>query len=342
MESIVEVVSNELQRLLRPILQHEGHAVFQVHVHSIPASSCFSARGLAGEGRTTFLGTLPGKASLSLLSDRVVVPDVDGMSSCIATSSPGLRTCSPSLLSFVAVFIAEREVQRRICLCLCLPVPDSSRLVLFLLPPPSHLHSRSRHPATEIPGLQRQVAQLGIRAVMAREEEEERMMLMAEEEARQALEEGEVPVGCVLTRGGSVIARGHNKTNERMDATRHAEMVAIDALVEESGEGFEAQKLLAGCTLYVTCEPCIMCASALAMLGLEKAVFGCRNDKFGGNGSVMCMHEGGTDLREIGFTSYAVRAGVREQEAVELFKKFYARENSKAPVPKRRKEEGEK
>ena len=101
-----------------------------------------------------------------------------------------------------------------------------------------------------------------------REEEEDEMMALAEEEAKKALEEGEVPVGCVMVRGGVVIARGHNKTNERMDATRHAEMVAIDSLVEEGGDDLRARQLLAGCTLYVTCEPCIMCASALAMLGL--------------------------------------------------------------------------
>jgi tRNA-specific adenosine deaminase 2 len=78
-------------------------------------------------------------------------------------------------------------------------------------------------------------------------------------------------------------------------------MVAVDGMLgrqkdwaqapAQGGVGALHSKLLGGCTLYVTCEPCIMCASALSLLGLKRVVFGCPNDKFGGNGSVMCLHE---------------------------------------------------
>ena len=213
-------------------------------------------------------------------------------------------------------------------------------------------------------------------------------MRLAECEAEAALRMGEVPVGCVFVCDGRVVARGHNLTNTELDATRHAEMVAVDALAEaaaaraapnldgreqpgaHSGQS-EKSRILEGCTLYVTCEPCIMCAGALAQLGLQRAVFGCANDKFGGNGSVLCLHESDSPLAAIGWHGYSVTQvgslvmcacmrhcafcrpkiilgslfqGVRAAEAIALFKKFYQRENARAPVPnpsvaKRRKEE---
>ena len=148
-------------------------------------------------------------------------------------------------------------------------------------------------------------------------------MRLAECEAEAALRMGEVPVGCVFVCDGRVVARGHNLTNTELDATRHAEMVAVDALAEEAaaraapsldgrkkpcahGGQNEKNRILEGCTLYVTCEPCIMCAGALAQLGLQRAVFGCANDKFGGNGSVLCLHESDSRLAAIGWHGYSV------------------------------------
>ncbi|KAJ1475431.1 cytidine deaminase-like protein [Baffinella frigidus] len=172
-------------------------------------------------------------------------------------------------------------------------------------------------------------------------EEDERCMRLAEDEAVAALAEREVPVGCVFVRDGEVIARGHNRTNLELDPTRHAELVAVDALLAEQHQGASQRRLLEGSTLYVTCEPCIMCATALSLLGLKRAVWGCANDKFGGNGSVMDLHAPLPEHMGAGWHGYETVGGVRAEEAVQLFKVFYNRENIRAPVPKRRKgEEG--
>ena len=114
----------------------------------------------------------------------------------------------------------------------------------------------------------------------------ERFMRAALEQGRQARAVSEVPVGCVFVVDGQIIAAGRNFVNEMKDATRHAELVAIDALTAERGRT-EAQALLRRSELYVTCEPCIMCASALAQLGVASICFGCRNDRFGGCGTVL-------------------------------------------------------
>jgi tRNA-specific adenosine deaminase 2 len=108
--------------------------------------------------------------------------------------------------------------------------------------------------------------------------------------AREALDAGEVPVGCVFVLDGAVVARGRNRTNETRNATRHAELEAIDALLLAAAPDRRAG-LLRGATLYVTVEPCIMCAGALRHLGIARAVFGCRNDRFGGCGTVENIHE---------------------------------------------------
>ena len=81
---------------------------------------------------------------------------------------------------------------------------------------------------------------------------------------------GEVPVGVVYAKGGQVIARAGNETNQACDATRHAELVALEGLSAAEIRDLE---------LYVTVEPCIMCAGALANVKIKKVTFGCHNDK---------------------------------------------------------------
>ena len=95
-------------------------------------------------------------------------------------------------------------------------------------------------------------------------------------EAAAALDAGEVPVGCAFVhpRDG-LVGRGHNNTVASCNGTRHAELEAIDAML---AAGLSAARI-AECTLYVTVEPCIMCASALRQLRTRRVVFGCRNDK---------------------------------------------------------------
>ncbi|CAN6552068.1 unnamed protein product [Malus baccata var. baccata] len=99
-----------------------------------------------------------------------------------------------------------------------------------------------------------------------------KFMRLAMEQANEALDSLEVPVGCVIVEDGKVIASGRNRTNETRNATRHAEMEAIDTLLEQWREQRLSKSQVAEkfskCRLYVTCEPCIMCASALSFIGM--------------------------------------------------------------------------
>lgn len=171
---------------------------------------------------------------------------------------------------------------------------------------------------------------------------------MALPQARLALKTNETPVGCVLVHNGRVVARGMNATNVTRNGTRHAELMALTALLsftskadvekeqpKKSSKGKKKQtnrqqidgvqpsndfteqdwgdvepkdghiypygqklhpapvvdrSLLADCTLYVTVEPCVMCASMLRQFGIKKVFFGAVNDKFGGTGGVFCIH----------------------------------------------------
>ncbi len=102
-------------------------------------------------------------------------------------------------------------------------------------------------------------------------------MRMALNEARQAGEEGEIPIGAVVvTPQGRVVGRGHNLTERLGDVTAHAEMQAITAAAESLGG-----KYLEGCTLYVTVEPCIMCAGAIGWSQLSRVVYGASDSKRG-------------------------------------------------------------
>lgn len=95
-------------------------------------------------------------------------------------------------------------------------------------------------------------------------------------EAKQALEEGEVPVGAVIVCRDRIIARAHNLTERLTDVTAHAEMQAITAAANALGG-----KYLTDCTLYVTVEPCVMCAGALAWAQLSRIVYGASDPKRG-------------------------------------------------------------
>ena len=112
-------------------------------------------------------------------------------------------------------------------------------------------------------------------------------MELALAEARKGLNAGEVPVGCLFVRNSEIIARSHNLTCQTKNATTHCEINCIRSLSTESTS--DNKKVLEGATLYVTVEPCIMCAHALTLAGCSKVVYGCDNDKFGGNGSVLSL-----------------------------------------------------
>ncbi|KAG7357106.1 CMP/dCMP deaminase zinc-binding protein [Nitzschia inconspicua] len=262
---------------------------------------------------------------------------------------------------------------------------------------------------------------------------DEHFMRHALHVAEQALRIGEVPVGCVIVltdhplinrakaeAGGAansngddlmdnhvVVSHGANQVNATRDATRHAEIVAIDRLLtngqssdqlrlpanvdsrngnnslgipesiqaarekqwedvwinrpdcpthwknlfgwrsNQFAEELRSPGIFSSCELFVTCEPCIMCASALATVGIKRVVFGCKNDRFGGCGSLLHLHqpeqaENGNQVEpNNAFLSpgYAITSGVLEAEAIKLLQSFYDRENFHAPDDKRKEKE---
>lgn len=106
--------------------------------------------------------------------------------------------------------------------------------------------------------------------------DDERYMTMALEEARQAQQAGEIPIGCVIVSGGRIIGKGHNLTETLHDVTAHAEMQALTA-----AEQTLDSKYLRDCTLYVTVEPCVMCAGAIGWAQITRLVYGASDDKRG-------------------------------------------------------------
>jgi tRNA(adenine34) deaminase len=132
-------------------------------------------------------------------------------------------------------------------------------------------------------------------------------------EARAAAAMKDVPVGAVLVRDGRVIARGHNRRERDRDPTAHAEMEALRRAARVLG-GWR----LGGCTLYVTLEPCVMCAGALVQARLPRLVYGARDPKAGAGGSVFDM------LRDARLNHVVeVVGGVREAECGGLLQEFF-------------------
>ena len=139
-------------------------------------------------------------------------------------------------------------------------------------------------------------------------------MELALAEARLAEEAGEVPVGAVIVRDGVLIAHANNRTMRDQDATAHAESLAIRAASAAVGSW-----RLGGCTLYVTLEPCAMCAGALVLARVDRVVFGAWDEKAGMAGSV------GDVLRHPRLNHRPeVQGGVCEAEAGPLLREFFA------------------
>lgn len=156
-------------------------------------------------------------------------------------------------------------------------------------------------------------------------------MGLALNQAKLALQRSEVPVGCVfVAEDGTVLSSGHNETNLSRNGTRHAELVAMDDLFLR--RRCDAA-VLKNSSLFVTCEPCIMCAAAIAKVGVKQVYFGCHNDRFGGNGSILSVHK----AVESSTHQYSVQSGVLKEEAIAIFQQFYETENRRAPEGKRRK-----
>ncbi len=137
---------------------------------------------------------------------------------------------------------------------------------------------------------------------------DEHYMKQALQQAHLALAEGEIPIGAVIVSNGHIIAKAHNLTERLHDVTAHSEILAITAASEYLGG-----KYLTDCTLYVTVEPCIMCAGALGWSQISRVVYGAPDEKRG-------------------FRTYAPKAlhprcevtgGVLEQECAALMKNFF-------------------
>ena len=141
----------------------------------------------------------------------------------------------------------------------------------------------------------------------------EEYMALALELARQAADAGEVPVGCVIAdREGRIIGRGHNRRRELNDATAHAELEAIREACAAVGDW-----RLEGCSMYVSLEPCPMCAGAIINSRIPTLVYGAKEELSGSCGSVINLFE-----ERYGHKP-AVYGGVLKDESVELLKSFF-------------------
>ena len=138
-------------------------------------------------------------------------------------------------------------------------------------------------------------------------------MKLAIEQAKIAASEGEVPVGAVIVRDGKVIATGRNNRENTLQADGHAEIVAIRKVCEKLGSPF-----LDGCDIYVTLEPCPMCAGAILQARMHKVIFGAYEDKSGAVGSVFNLFYDFVFPHKVLF-----EGGVLEQDAAKLLSDFF-------------------
>ena len=143
---------------------------------------------------------------------------------------------------------------------------------------------------------------------MEEKNKDEQYMRKALQEAEAAFREGEIPIGAVVVCGDHVIARAHNLTETLHDVTAHAEMQAITAAANELGG-----KYLTDCTLYVTVEPCVMCAGALGWSQIPRVVYGCPDEKRGySDYAPHALHPKCT-----------VTGGILEEECRQLMRMFF-------------------
>ena len=143
--------------------------------------------------------------------------------------------------------------------------------------------------------------------------EDERYMRMALREAERAFDEGEIPIGCVIVKEGDVIGRGHNQVEMLKDATAHAEILAIG-----TASGKLENWRLDGATLYVTLEPCPMCAGAILNSRIGRVVYGSPDTRFGGCGTTVDVISGNALKRDV-----KVDGGLLADECLGLLKAFF-------------------
>mgnify|MGYP004610985855 FL=1 len=165
--------------------------------------------------------------------------------------------------------------------------------------------------------------------------DEEKFMKEAIRQAKKAYALREVPIGCVIVYEGKIIARGYNRRNTDKNTTSHAEINAIRKASKKLGDW-----RLEGCTLYVTLEPCQMCAGAIVQARIDKVVIGSMNPKAGCAGSVLNL------LEMDGFNhKVEVERGVLEEECSTMLSGFFKElrmEKAKAKAKEKELEENDK
>jgi tRNA(adenine34) deaminase len=147
-----------------------------------------------------------------------------------------------------------------------------------------------------------------------------RFMYAALQEAERAYDDDEVPVGAVVVHKNKIVGRGHNQIEKLNDATAHAEMIALT-----SASNHIKNWRLSECSIYVTLEPCIMCAGALLSSRIDNLYFGASDSKFGACGSVH-------NLAENSKTNHSIKvfSGILAKESEDLLKSFFAKKRLKS------------
>ena len=150
-------------------------------------------------------------------------------------------------------------------------------------------------------------------------EEKEEFMLEALKEAEIALANDEIPIGCVIVKGGKIIGRGHNAREELQRAVMHAEVMAI-----EEANAYEKSWRLLDTTLFVTIEPCVMCSGAIGLARIPQVIYGAKNQKFGAAGS---LYDILTDER----LNHRVEleSGILEAECAQMMQDFFRKRRQK-------------
>lgn len=141
----------------------------------------------------------------------------------------------------------------------------------------------------------------------------ENYMSFAFREAEKAYEEGETPIGCVIVFENKIIAKSHNQIETLKDPTAHAEILAIT-----SASAFLDSKVLKGCSMYVTLEPCAMCAGAIVLSKLDKLFFGAFDPKAGACGSVINITNNKSLNHKVN-----VFGGILDAQCGEILKSFF-------------------
>ena len=140
---------------------------------------------------------------------------------------------------------------------------------------------------------------------------ENRFMLLAIKEAKKAAEKGEVPVGAAIFKNGELVAKSHNETIDKKNPCAHAELLAIERAFEKTGD-----YRLTDCEMYVTLEPCPMCAGAIALARLKRVYFGAYDAENGVFGGKIDIH------KELNFKS-EIYGGICEKECSEILRNFF-------------------